>query len=894
MRELLGSPITRPMKRSMTTMADVLLKRTDLPSPRRKEDMTLFAGKVKAAYRDFLIRLEQRHRAGASGIEIVRRCSAGVGIIVQHLFDSLGEWMDGRARRVPAIIALGGLGRRELSPMSDVDLLFLQGKKGRKEASAFAGYLVRMLWDSGLKLGHSVRTLAELRRALKDDLNLKTGLLDSRWICGDERLKEELNRVKEWVQEQESGELLAGKLGEARRRWKNYGGSYHLLEPNVKESPGGLRDFQTIRWIGTVLPWEGTLTGLFRLAIIDREEIKDIQRAFDFLLRVRNELHFATQSSRDVLTLEMHRAVAEGLGYKRKGGLLPVERFMRDYYSNAMSIYKVLERFLEETRGKGNLRIIEGVLYRRVGTKGLGQIDFRLTREKMREDPLFVFKEQIRSERPLSPHLEQRIRNAFKGKKLGAKFTKRMRESFLEFLQMPGKKTPVIRSMHELGVLGHIFPPFDELTCLKRYDLYHQYTADEHSLQAVSHLEGLKERERGLLPRIFNEVAEKVELYLATLLHDIGKVSMRRHARSGAMMAEKILRSFPLSARSRSLVTFLIENHLLLAHYSQRRDMEDKDTSLQFIRKVRSHLRMKLLYLLTYADLKATGPGVWTVWKESLLEDLYYKASRMLAEKTELASSYLRVLAGRREKVLTACKEAEERKRMERHLDGLPERYAMVVSPAQARSHLKMVEKLQGKSAVTSFRRLRHSIELTICTRDRPFRLSQLCGVITVNDLNILGALAFTRADGIVVDLFHVEGIGGRLAFPQEAKKRLASTLDAVLTGKIDLEKAYQAHVKRWKRRAAPGIPIRCVVEFENDLSTESTIIDLSAKDRPGLLYRVTHILSEEGLDIQSAQITTRGGMAADSFYVRTGDGKKVSDGLKMRSIRHRLVSELD
>jgi len=878
-------------------MKPPVLKSSSLPRPRfgAGEDwMTAFAGEVREVYKDFLKNVAKRHRLGASGVEVARSCSGGVEAVVQHLHDSLGEWMGPKLRRAPAVVALGGFGRRELSPRSDVDLLFLWNKKPGPAGVAFAGYLVRMLWDSGLELAHSVRTLAELRRALGRDTDLKTAVLDGRWICGDDSLKDELHAIKGEVRERESGELLRAKLEETRRRWEKHGASYHLIEPNVKESPGGLRDHQMIRWVGMVLPWDGTLEGLYRLAIIDRQEIRDIERSFDFLLRTRNELHFHMGTNWNVLTLDLQRSAAKGLGYRDALGLLAVERFMRDYYSMTRSIYTLLERFLEETRGEGNLRIIDGSLYRRVGTKGLGQLDLRMSRSRMREEPLFAFKEQLRTGKRLSPQTERRVRNAFRAKTLGSAVTRRMRESFIEILEAPGKKAPVIRSMHELGVLRHVFPPFDRLTCLKKYDLYHQYTADEHSLQAVANLDELVDCEGGLLPRICDEVAERTELLLATLLHDIGKPSARGHARSGARMADELLRAFPISPRSRSLITFLVRNHLLLSHFSQRRDMEDRDTGLQFVKRVKNHRNLKLLYLLTYADLKATGPSIWTGWKENLLEDLYFKASRMLAEKSEAGAAYRQILEKRHEKMLEMCRTDEERGAMEVHLASLPERYAMVVAPAQAKAHLAMIERLRGRSVVVEIRRLEHSIELAVCTRDRPFRLSQLCGVITINDLNILGAFAFTRSDGIVIDLFHCTGVDGRLALASEAAEKLEGDFAGVLGGQIDLEREYAAHVERWKWRTAKGRRIPTVVEFENDLSRESTIIDLTARDHPGLLYRITKILSEEGLDIQSAQITTRGEMAADSFYVRTSSGKKLGDAAAMREIRRRLKAALD
>lgn len=855
--------------------------------------MTAFAGELREAYKAWLGELERRHRAGAPGPEIARSCSAGVEAVTEHIYRSLRTWMGAKLRRMPAVIALGGFGRRELSPRSDVDLLFLWDKKPGPAGVAFAGYLVRMLWDSGLELGHSVRTLAELRKALERDTDLKTAFLDARWLCGDESLRSELPAIKAEIRGAEGGALLEAKIEETRRRWAKHGGSYHLIEPNVKESPGGLRDYQMIWWVGMVLPWDGTLEGLYRLAIIDRHEIGDIRASFDFLLRARNELHFLMGTNWNVLTLDLQRSVAKGLGYKDAGGLLAVERFMRDYYSRTRTIYSLLERFLDETRGEGNLRIIEGSLYRRVGTRGLGQLDLRMTRSRLASDPLFAFREQLVAGKRLGPQTERNLRNAFRRPRLGAAASARMREQFIEILEMPGKKAPVLRSMHELGALKSLFPPFDKLTCLKKYDLYHQYTADEHSLQAVANLDELADHEGGLLPRIFDEVAEKTELYLAAILHDIGKPSARGHARSGARMAEQMLRAFPISPRSRALVAFLVREHLLLSHFSQRRDMEDRDTGLQFVKAVKSHANLKLLYLLTYADLKATGPSVWTGWKENLLEDLYFKASRMLAGASVSGASYRTILDKKHAKLFDLCRTDDERAAMEVHLASLPERYAMVVSPAQVRAHIAMAARLRGRSVVVEIRRLPHSIELTACTRDRPFRLSQLCGVLTINDLNILGALAFTRADGVVIDLFHCVGVDGRLALSREAAQKLERDFNAILGGQVDLEKAFAAHAEKWKWRAAKGVPVSTVVEFENELSHESTIVDLTARDKPGLLYRVTRIFSEEGLDIQSAQISTRGELAADSFYVRTAQGRKLNDPAKMRALRRRLEAEL-
>ncbi len=878
-------------------MKSKTLKRSDLPGfPREggREQVTLFAGEVKKVYNSCLEDLKKRHRAGASGLEIARDCSDSAETIIIHLFSSLKNYMGKEAGRMPALVALGGFGRRELSPRSDVDIMFLWGKGEGRSTPGFAGYLVRLMWDSGLKLGHSVRTMMELKKALRTDPDLKTALLDGRWICGDKKLRKKLSGIKDNIRNRERGVLLKAKLSETRERWKRFGGSYHLIEPNVKESPGGLRDFQTIRWLGEVLPWKGKLEGLYRLALVDREEIRDIREAFDFLVRTRNEIHLQSHSDNNVLTVESQEKIAEGLGYREKDHLLMVEHFMRDYYSFTRSVYSVIERILEETHGRGNLRVVDGALYKRVGTKGLGRLNLRLMGDKMEEDPLFMFKEQLRTGRHFSPHMERRVRKAFREEYSGTEYPEKMRESFIELLDMEGHKEPVIRNMHELGVLELVFPVFKDLTCLKKQGLYHQYTADEHSLQAIAHLESLDEERGGLLHYLYREVGESLELILAVILHDIGKVGARNHARGGARMAAKILKSFPVSTGRRSRVVFLIRNHLLLSHFAQRRDMEDRDTCLQFIKRVKNSHNLKLLYLLTYADLKATGKGVWTSWKENLFENLYYRTNRLLAEEAELKAGYGKVFEDKRAELLESCSNRQGREIMEAHLEGLPSRYQMVVSPSQVQAHLEMLERLKDSTVVTEVRKLEHSIEITICTRDTPFRLSQLCGAITINDLNILGAYAFTRKDGKVIDIFNVIGVNGNLSFPAGKWEKLKQDLEAVMESRIDLEEAYLAHAKKWKRRVNSGMRVSYGVEFENNLSGKSTVIDITASDRPGLLYRLTKTLSEEGLDIQSAQITTQGRKIADSFYVTTAEGEKLTNPEKIKKVRESLSGELE
>jgi len=876
-------------------LSELLLRKKDFPPVTALKDehqLTPFASDIRAAYRRFMIELAGKHRAGAGGIDVVRTCSLSVENIIKYIFDSVNHLLGGSVRNPPAVVATAGFGRRELSPNSDVDILFLWKRRPGRVGTTMVGYMVRMMWDSGLKVSHSVQTIERLRKALSRDSNLETSLLDARWLCGDRSLRDELSFVKSFIRGSDGGRILQTKLDETKQRWMRYGNSYHILEPNVKESPGGLRDFQTIRWIGMALPWSGTIEGLYRLSMADKAEIDEIRRAFDFLLRTRNELHFVMQSSWDILSFDIQATVAKGLGYRGSGEFADIELFMKDYYARTRDIYHIIARFLDETSEGGSIRIIEGQLYKRLGTEGLSQFNLAVRKEKFEKEPLYPFFEQLKRGKRFSPSTERRLRKLYTGGRLSGKVLGRMKKSFIELLQMEGRKAEVLKSMHELGVLSVLFPPFAKLTCLKKHDVYHHYTADEHSLQAVRELESLEDKRTGVLPRIYEEVDEKLELIIATLLHDIGKVEKGAHSTHGARMAKTLLKDFPLTEKSKELIRFLIRNHLVLSHFSQRRDIESAETIREFVRVVKSKLNLKLLYLLTYADLRATGPAIWTGWKGDLLKNLYLRASEFLTEGG-LADEYFKKKAEKLEKkVLSRISSESLRKEIQRHLSMLPRRYLFAVAPSSVREHVDMVKRVDGENAVVMFKTKRSFIELTVCTKDMPSRLSQLCGAISVNDFNILSANAFTRKDGVVIDIFHVVNFDGSKKVGNEVKERFSAFLNDVIEGRVDLVAAYRSHIKKWKRRFK-YIPEECSVEFENELSADSTIIDITAGDRPGLLYDITNVLSGEGLDIVAARVTTRGKVAADSFYVRTAGGGKVDDLPFIKQLRKKLCSIL-
>jgi [protein-PII] uridylyltransferase len=468
-----------------------------------------------------------------------------------------------------------------------------------------------------------------------------------------------------------------------------------------------------------------------------------------------------------------------------------------------------------------------------------------------------------------------------------------MRAGFLRLIADDNNISLIVRSMHETGFLGRIIPEYARLTCLKRHDLYHHYTVDEHSFRVVRNLEelsGPRQARLNPLVRIYSEIPGKRLLYAAALLHDTGKIEGRGHAKKGAVLARAVMKRLGAKRDETEFVGFLIEHHLLMSHVSQRRDTSDMGTLQSFCAKVKTRTALKYLCLLTYADLKATSPTAWTRWKENLLWGLYLKAGHFMARKEKKPDEAYK---SRKRELLRAFSAGDERDRALAHLDLLPGRYLLTMNASQVRRHMALVGELDGMKGVAALRRGKLFTEVTFCTYDKPFRLSQLCGVLTVNDFNILSAHAFTGRDGTVIDIFQVENILADAPVDERRLAALQKDLTMVVEGREDINDTFKRHVVRWKRKRNADIPVSFRIEFESDVSADFTIIDIFAQDEPGLLYRITRALSEAGLIIFRARISTEANRAIDSFYVQDKEGNKVRSAHLIKKIRDTLQEAL-
>ncbi|NIM19274.1 MAG: [protein-PII] uridylyltransferase [Candidatus Latescibacteria bacterium] len=788
-----------------------------------------------------------------------------------------------------AVLALGGYGREELAPYSDVDILFLCKRKTR-QVKRVATIFIQLMWDVGFELGHSVESLVESESVLARHPDTKTALLESRWICGSQRIAREICKQISRIRRKDREEFLIRKVKDARTRHRKYDNSYQLVEPNVKLSPGGLRDYQTLGWLGMVAKRNAGFSALRNKGLLLPGEEKALNQAYDFLLKVRVVLHTATRSKQDQLTVRMQKTIAEQLGYGSRGDHLGVELFMKDYYTNTRTIFRITEDILEDLQFGSASDILLG---RKKVVRDGNKLNVRIDRRKLRSDPLYVFNHQKQVGLKLDRAVKRRLAAVLESDLTGRREIARMRKRFAELFRNGKNNSLILHAMHETGFLGQVIPEYNFLSCLKRYDLYHHYTVDEHSFKVVRNLELLIRTSGARLTpfgRLYFEIPDKQVLFLAALLHDVGKIEGRGHARKGAVIARKILTRIFLKPEQIDAVCYLIEHHLLMSHFSQRRDPTDIGTLEAFCSKVKNRTNLKYLCLLTYADLKATSPVVWTEWKRNLVWALYLKAHQYMAKKEKRPEAFYKA---RKRDILKTFPPGAQREKALEHLDLLPGRYLLTMRPSQVKAHLRLVDRLEEEKAVVVAKKRRHSTEITFCTPDKPFRLSQLCGVLTMNDLNILHAHAFTRKDGKVIDVFHVEDLIEGASLGEERVESVREDLLSVLRGPGDIRYRVNAHVEKWKRRRDASIPVPLKVEIENDLSGDFTIIDIFAPDAPGLLFKITYALSSEGLVIYRARISTEANRAIDAFYVHGRDGGKVTRASKLRRIRTRLEKEI-
>jgi [protein-PII] uridylyltransferase len=808
-----------------------------------------------------------------------------------------------------AVVAVGGYGRGELAPHSDVDLLFLLPYKITPRSEQVIESLLYFLWDLGFKVGHATRSVDDCLRQAGADVTIMTNLLESRFLWGDQPLFLEFRgRYRAEVQSGSGPRFIEAKLAERDRRHLRYGGgSRYVLEPNIKESKGGLRDLHTLFWIAKFIYHVDEVGKLVDRGVLTGPEARRFDKALDFLWTLRCRMHYLTNRAEERLTFDLQQQIAPLMGYSDHAGARAVERFMKHYFIVAKDVGDLTRIFCAQLEAEHNRRsrFRLPVLGRRKTVGG-----FRLEGDRLRvKDPevfarkpielLRIF--QVAQQHDLDIHPET-LRWITQNLKLIGKPLRedpKANQIFMDILTSPQGPETALRRMNEAGVFGRFLPDFGRVVSQMQFNMYHHYTVDEHTLFAIGVLhaieQGQLQEEAPIASEVVHKILSRRVLYLAVLLHDIAKGRPGDHSEVGAEIALKVGPRLGLSAEETQTVSWLVLHHLKMSDIAFKRDIDDPQTIADFVGLVQSPERLRLLLVLTVADIRAVGPGVWNAWKAALLRELYWRAEEVLSGGLTTEGREKRVEAAKR--ALAEALRDWPQEEIDAHLArGYPS-YWLSLDGETHRRHASLVREAErAERPLTIDTRVdpyREVTEMTIYAVDHPGLFSRIAGAFAVAGASVEGARIFTLANGMALDIFYiVDAAGGPFDRPAKIAK-VTAAIEQTLSGRLrPMQELTRRTPKIPSRFAVFKVPPRVLID--NKASRNHTVIEVNARDRPGLLYNVTQAITRLNLIVDSAKITTFGEHAVDVFYLHDALGSKVENPAKLKRIRERLLEALE
>ena len=828
--------------------------------------------------------LDTYWQQGVSGYALVRKHS---DFIDHHLADSFAKNVS--AAEGFALVALGGYGRQELFPFSDIDLMLVYDPASKDKLESLIEAILYPLWDTGLEVGHATRTLDECLADAAEDFFFRVAMLDARLIAGSEALFGKLTeRYRAVYIEGKRQEFLDDMLEQRLKRECQYGRHTYLLEPHIKESCGGFRDIQSMLWTAHVIFGLNDLASLHEAGLLSQEELKRFEKAQDYLVRIRNRLHYVSGRKNDQLFFEHQEEMAKAFGYANARDMLAVEHFMREVYAHMQTISVTTDLFFEHVEevlgnedGQKAARKLEPGIEQRHNKIHLQGLDFAGNKAKLF---MRLFYQSARTGTPL--HYRTRKTITANLSLVDEKFRKSRRNEkiFLAILAAPGSFR-VLEEMLDTGFLTAYLPELAKVESLAQHDVYHVFTVDRHLLQTVGELEKLRQEES----HVFAVVSSPQILFLAGLLHDIGKGMGHGHAERGADLSRQIGARLGLEADKIDILDFLVRNHLFLSHTALRRDLEDEEFIMRCAGRVNTTEKLAMLYLLTIADARATGPTVWNDWKGALLLELYLKIALLLdrssfsqheqARGTELGAQWIR------EKVKELLPAG-----VHPDLNQLPDDYLINFPPEVICKHIEYTRSLVSRDVLFFHEESQESWTLLLITRDRPGLLSRVFGVLSLHNLNVLAAQIFTWTDGTAVDALEVNSAIGE-HYDGQQWEDLEMDLNLAINQRLGIEHRLQRKPARLGgAHGQSEYRLRAKVEIDNQDSEKFTVIEVYANDRIGLLYDITRSLSDFGLSIYRARIGSRSDQAVDVFYILDRNGKKVSDKRFQEEIKMELL----
>ena len=899
-------------RRELVEQLDAVAEEAGDPSALRAPVLGVLKAALEAGRLEIRQRFDREGDTALRGHQCVQAHCFLIDQIVRVIFDFAYERVYPVANPTEgekqAIVAVGGYGRGELAPQSDIDLLFLSNWKLTPHAEQIVEFLLYTLWDLGLKVGHATRSIDECIRLAKSDLTIRTSLLEARYLWGDAGLYRSLRqKFRDFTAAEGANGFVTQKLAERNVRHAKMGDSRYVLEPNIKDGKGGLRDLHTLFWIAKNLYRVDAIGDLVERNVFAEYESALFRKSHAFLTTVRCHMHYLTGRPEERLTFDVQPEIARLMGYGDRKTQRGVERFMRHYYLVAKDVGDLTRIFCAALEDETKRRPWVRLPGRLGGEREFGDFVARSgrlnakTEKVFRQDPvnmLRLFETAQEQRLDIHPSALRQVTQSLKSIDSAVRENPAANASFLAMLTSKNDPAGTLKRLNEAGVLGRFIPDFGRVVAQMQHDMYHVYTVDEHTIRAIGLLHRIETgdlaEDHPLATEIVHKVASRRALYVAVLMHDIAKGRGGDHSVIGAELALELCPRLGLDGQETETVSWLVRHHLAMSNTAQKRDIDDPKTIRDFADHCQSPERLRLLLVLTVADMRATGPAVWNGWKAALLRELYYRTEELLSGSIEADAVTARVA---RAKDAVAARLADwPSQDIEAYLElGYTAYWLSLDSATQAR-HAALTRKAHRDDAEISIDfgidENRSITEVTVYTPDHPGLFSQIAGAMALFGASIVEARIFTLANGHALDIFTIQNGAGKAVSDPRDLERLKNRIANSLTGEL---RPWRELVGRESlpRRARDVFEVPPRVLIDNTASNFFTVIEVNGRDRPGLLHDVTRALTECGMQIGTAKISTYGERVVDVFYVKDVFGMKIVNAQKQEEVRRAVLASL-